>query len=219
MRFAAALLLLATPGLTFAQHYGRDTGKSGSWEWSFAGLYQEAEEASAGGGSFIHVDEGFGLGIGVGRYLTDRLAIGADVEWLAPDFSATLVDDNGDSSSFDHELTQINLRFKGAFYFVEGPLSPYAELGAGWTYVDSNIANGPPIVGCWWHPWFGYICDGYYETFDETSFTYGGALGLRYRLQGGTELRLSYNHYEVDSSGDAPDPTLNAARIEVVWGF
>jgi hypothetical protein len=38
-------------------------------------------------------------------------------------------------------------------------------------------------------------------------------------FQGGTVLRLSYNNYEVDGSGDAPDPTLNAARLEVVWGF
>jgi hypothetical protein len=187
-----------------AQGYG---AAAGSWELSFAGLYQDAEKASAGGGSLVDVEEGVGLGIGFGYYLKDRLVVGADVEWLAPDYTATLVDDNGVASTFDHELTQINLRFKGAYYFLEGP------------YVDSNVADGPPIVGCWWHPWFGYICDGYYETFDETSFSYGGALGLRYMFQGGTVLRLSYNNYEVDGSGDAPDPTLNAARLEVVWGF
>jgi len=210
---------LTVPGLSLAQGYGGYAGQKGSWEWSIVGLYQDAEEVGAGGGSRVSVDEGFGIGFGVGHYLTDRLVIGADFEWLAPDYSATLIDDNGSASEFDHELTQLNFRFKGAFYFLEGPFSPYAELGAGWTYVDSNVADGPPIVGCWWHPWFGYICDGYYETFNETSFSYGGALGLRYRFEGGTVLRLSYNNYEVDGSGDAPDPTLNAARLEVVWDF
>lgn len=220
MRFAiVAVLFMIAPGLALAQGYGRSAGNAGSWEWSLAGLYQEAETADAGGGSLFEVDEGFGLGFGIGRYLTDRLVVGADFEWLAPDYSATLVDDNGDTTQFSHELSQINVRFKGAYYFLEGPFSPYAELGAGWTYVDSNVADGPPIIGCWWHPWFGYICDDYYDTFDETSFSYGGALGLRYRFQGGTVLRLSYNNYELDGSGDVPDPTLNAARLEVVWGF
>ena len=208
-------LILSTPGLAQAQSYSRE----GSFEFSFAGLYQDAEEADAGGGSIISLDEGFGLGIGLGYYLTDRLIVGGDVEWLAPDYTATLINDNGGTSQFDHELDQLNFRFKGAYYFLEGPFSPYVELGAGWTWVDSNVADGPPIVGCWWHPWFGYICDDYYETFSETSFTYGGALGLRYRFVGDTVLRLSYNNYEVDGSGDAPDPTLNAARLEVVLGF
>lgn len=28
-------------------------------------------------------------------------------------------------------------------------------------------------------------------------------------------MKLSYNNYEVDGSGDAPDPTLNAVRFEL----
>lgn len=214
-----SLLALTIPGLSLAQGYGGNAGQKGSWEWSVAGLYQDAEEVGSSGGSRVSIDEGFGISFGIGHYVTDRLVVGADFEWLAPDYAATLIDDTGAPSEFSHELTQLNFRFKGALYFLEGPFSPYAELGAGWTYVDSNVADGPPIVGCWWHPYFGYICDGYYETFDETSFTYGGALGLRYRFLGDTVLRLSYNHYEIDGSGDAPAPTLNAARLEVVWSF
>jgi opacity protein-like surface antigen len=183
---------------------------------------QDAEQAGSAGGSLVDIDEGIGVGLGLGYYLSDRLMVGADLEWLAPDYSAQLVDDNGAVSSFDHDLTQLNFRFKGTFNFLTGPFSPYAELGAGWTYVDSNVGDGPPIVGCWWHPYFGYICDGYYETFSETSFSYGGALGLRYQFVGSTILRLSYNNYDLDGSGDSPDPTLNAARLdlgEVAWAY
>ncbi len=210
---------LSVPGLAMAQGYGSGSDKRGTWEWSLAAVVQDAEETGSSGGSRVDIDEAIGIGFGIGYYLSNRLVIGGDFEYLAPDYSATLIDDNGDITQFDHELTQLNLRFKGAFYLLEGPFSPYAELGAGWTYVDSNVADGPPIVGCWYHPWFGYICDGYYETFDETSFSYGGALGLRYRFQGGTILKLSYNHYEVDGSGDSPDPSLNAARLELAWNF
>jgi hypothetical protein len=31
--------------------------------------------------------------------------------------------------------------------------------------------------------------------------------------------RLSYNNYEVDGSGDAPDRMLNAVRFELAWDF
>ncbi len=167
----------------------------------------------------MQIDNDLGLGFSFAYLVNDRLSIGADIEWLSPDYVATLVDDLGGTSIIDHEFSQFNGRIKGSFNLLEGPFTPYLEAGFGWTYVDSNVADGPPLVGCWWHPWWGYICDGYYNTFHETSFSYGGAIGLRYRLRGGTILKLSYNTYEIDGSGEAPDPTLSAARLEVAWGF
>jgi len=212
-RFTAVFLLLLLPALASAQGY-RNT-----WEWSVAGIYQFSENTGTAGGSRVDVDNALGLGFSFSYLFSPQLSLGLDLEWLSPDYVATLVDDQGMTSTIDHELTQFNTRFKGAYNFMDGPFSPYVEAGIGWTYVDSNVADGPPLVGCWWHPWWGYICDGYYNTFDETSFSYGGALGIRYKLRGGTTLKLSYNNWEVDGSGDAPDPTLNAFRFEVAWGF
>jgi opacity protein-like surface antigen len=145
--------------------------------------------------------------------------VGADLEWLSPDYKATLLNDQGETTIIDHKFSQFNGRIKATYNFSDGPFTPYVEGGFGWTYVDSNVADGPPITGCWWHPWYGYICNGYYNTFTETSFSYGGALGLRYKLRGGTIIKLSYNNWEIDGSGEAPDPTLNAVRLEFAWGF
>ncbi|MEX2123230.1 MAG: outer membrane beta-barrel protein [Woeseia sp.] len=139
MRIAMVfLLILAAPGLSMAQGYGSDGNKKGTWEWAIAAVLQDAENTGSTGGSRVDIDEGIGLGFGLGYYLTDRLVVGGDIEWLAPDYSAVLVDDNGAISTFDHELTQFNFRFKGTYNFLAGPFTPYAELGAGWTYVDSN---------------------------------------------------------------------------------
>ncbi len=38
-------------------------------------------------------------------------------------------------------------------------------------------------------------------------------------MRGGMMLKLSYNHYELDISGDRSKPTLNAARLEIGWTF
>lgn len=207
------LFALLLPALGAAQGYRNQ------WEWSVAGIYQDSENSGAGGGSRLAVDSAFGLGFGFNYLFSERLSIGGEIEWLSPDYTATLVDDQGGTTIINHELSQFTGRFKGTFNFLEGPFTPYVEAGLGWTYVDSNVADGPPIVGCWWHPLWGYICDGYYSTYNDTAFTYGGALGIRYKLRGGTVVKLNYNNYELDLGGDAADPTLNAWRLEFAWGF
>jgi hypothetical protein len=53
----------------------------------------------------------------------------------------------------------------------------------------------------------------------QGSSSSGAALGLRYIMRGGMMLKLSVNHYELDTSGDGGKPTLNAARLELGWTF
>ena len=212
-RLIAVLLVMLLPAIASAQ------GFRNQWEWSFAAIYQDSEGTGTVGGSGLEIDSDLGLGFSFNYLINERFSIGADIEWLSPDYKAVLVDDQGLPSVIDHEFSQFNGRIKGTFNLMEGPFTPFVEAGFGWTYVDSNVADGPPMTGCWWHPWWGYICENYYDTFTETSFSYGGALGLRYQLRGGTIIKLSYNTYEIDGSGEAPDPTLSAARLEFAWGF
>jgi opacity protein-like surface antigen len=201
------------PALASAQ------GFRNQYEWSIAAIYQNSESTGTVGGSSVDIDSDIGLGFSFNYLFNERFSLGADIEWLSPDYSATLIDDIGGTTTINHKFSQFNGRIKGTFNMLEGPFTPYLEAGFGWTFVDSNVASGPPITGCWWHPWWGYICENYYNTFHETSFSYGGALGLRYQLRGGMILKLSYNNYEIDGSGEAPSPTLNAARFEIAWGF
>ncbi|MDH4107548.1 MAG: porin family protein [Gammaproteobacteria bacterium] len=217
--FSSLLLLLAAPTLALAQGYGGTRGGAGTWEWAVAGIYQDSESATSGGGSAVTMDSAVGLGFNIGYYLNDRIMLGGEIEWLSPDYDATLISEGGDQERISHSLSQFNFRFKGTFNLLEGPFTPYVDLNAGWTYFDSNVADGPPIVGCWWvWPW-GYICDGYYNTYTETSFSYGAGLGLRYRFTGGAMLKLSYNGYVLDDIGSASDPSLSAAKLEVAFGF
>jgi len=212
-RLTAILVVMLLPALASAQ------GFRNQWEWSVAGIYQESESTGTVGGSSLNINSDVGLGFSFNYLFTEKFMLGADIEWLSPDYKATLLDDQGQTTVIDHEFSQFNGRIKATYNFTDGPFTPYVEGGIGWTYVDSNVADGPPITGCWWHPWWGYICSNFYSTFSETSFSYGGALGLRYRLRGGTIIKLSYNNWEIDGSGEAPDPTLNAARLEFAWGF
>ena len=215
-RMVIALLALALPALTFAQG-----NRAGTWDWSLAAVYQDSASSGAAGGSNLKLDNELGLGFGFGYNFTDKLALSGDFEWLRPDFTATLINENdpNDRRQINHTMSQFNGRIKGTLTFLSSPLSPYVEAGFGWSYFDSNVADGPPITGCWWHPWWGYICENFYSTFSSTEFTYGGALGLRYVMRGGMTLKLSVNQYWVDAGNAGGDPELNAARLEVGWAF
>jgi opacity protein-like surface antigen len=205
------------PLTSFAQGLNR----AGGWEWSAAGVFQQSKKVGSEGGSTLDVDSGIGIGFSVGYNFSNRLTLGFDLDYLRPDYRAVLVDDQVPAgvTTIDHEFTQFNSRIKGTFNFMETPFTPFVEAGIGWTFIDSNVADGPPITGCWWHPYWGYICDSFYSTFTETSFSYGAGVGLRYQFVGGTFIKASYNVWEMDGVGSTDDPTLDAARIEFGWGF
>ncbi len=213
----AVIIFFAIPGIALAQG-----DRSRSWEWSFAALYQESENMGSEGGSTLAVDGTLGFGLNFGYNLSNKFTLGFDLDYIKPDYRAVLVDDMvvpAASTTINHTFTQWNMRFKGSFNMLDGPFVPFVEAGLGWTYIDSNVADGPPITGCWWHPWWGYICNNYYSTFTETTFTYGAGLGFRYHFRGGTFLKASYNVWELDGVGNISDPTITGARLEFDWGF
>jgi len=213
-----AILLLAVPGLGQAQTYFNSGGVAKTWEWSVAGIYQYKENASGTNGSGIEIDPALGLGINFAYNVNNKFSVGMDFEWLQPDYKATVVSDTGVSQVIDHYFSQFNGRLKGAYYLMDGPVTPYLEAGMGWTYIDSNVVDGPPSTGCWW-TWYGYVCTNYYNTHTATEFTYGGAVGVRYELQNGTLLKLSYNTWLIDSGSDMAEPSLAAVRLEFGWRF
>lgn len=213
-----AVLLVCLP---FVSPHAQGQNRAGGWEWAISGLYQGSESSGSAGSSTLAVDSAFGIGFNIGYNLSNKLTLGLDVDYLRPDYHAVLIEDAipPTSTTINHEFTQFNTRFKGTFNFTDGPLSPFVEAGLGWTFIDSNVADGPPITGCWWHPYWGYICNNYYSTFTETAFTYGAGIGIRYDIRGGSFLKVSYNTWVLDGVGAAEDPTLSAGRIEFGWGF
>ncbi len=214
----AAILLIALPAVSSAQSYST---RSDSWEWSISAVFQDSKNISSENGSYLDVKSDTGFGLNMAYNLSDKLSVGMDLEFIWPNYDAVIVDDLGIDGdvSISHEMSQVNTRFKGTYNFFEGPFTPFVEAGLGWSYFDSNVTDQPPVVGCWWHPIWGYICDGFYDTFSETEFSYGAGAGIRYDFTGGTFIKASYNVWELDGLGSAHDSSLEAGRIEFGWNF
>jgi len=218
MRFLTVFAaLLLTPAASFAQYY---SGGS-NWDFSIGAIYQTGASAGGNSGSSLKIDDEVGLGLSLGYKMNRWFTIGGDIDYLSPRYSAVLVSENdpNDTINVNHRANQFNGRIKGTFNFMEGPFIPYAQLGIGWSAFDSNVADGPPVTGCWWHPWWGYICSNYYRTYGSTEFSYGVGIGARYEFTGGTFLNLSYDYWELDTGGSRANPKLESIRLLYGWKF
>ena len=211
-----AMLLIALPCLSSAQ-----SSRAGVWETSFSVIFQDSMSMDGQGGSSLDVDSDEGFGLTFALNINPKFSVGMDLEYLSPRYTAILVDDTGvnDDIVINHKFSQWNTRFKGTWNMIDGPFTPYIEAGLGWSYFDSNVADGPPSTGCYWHPWWGYICNNYYNTYNDWVFSYGAGVGLRYEFRGGAFLKGSYNYWELDGFGNTGDSGMTSGKLEIGFMF
>ncbi len=218
MRYTSlAIALLLLPSFASAQAVRE---RARTWEVGLQVVDTSSETLSGEEGSGLSVGSSTGWGISGGYNFTNRLAVLADWTWSKPSYDATFrVEDTGELETLSHSLNINTLQVKGVFYFTEGALAPFVEAGLGWTYIDSNVIDGPPTTGCWWDPWWGYICRDFFSTYSDTRSSYSTAVGLRWDLRNGMTLRGSYGLLEVDTSHPTEDASMEAIKLDLLWRF
>lgn len=215
-------VLLLIAGLTLsATAVAQQNDREGTWEFGVLLNNTSSESLSGDNGSFIDIDSSTGYGISLGYNFNNRLSLGGDLIWNTPDYDAVLITDDvgGTPVEINHELSLFTINLKGTYNFLEGPFTPFVEAGFGWTDIDSNVQNAPPITGCWWDPWWGYICETVYSTYSKTQQQYGAAVGLRYDLANGMSIKGSYGMQEISTSKATEDLSLDAIRLDLTWRF
>lgn len=146
---------------------------------------------------------------------SSQFALGFDGSYSEPRFEATFNTDEAGLVSVRNRLSVFNGQLNGTWHLLDGPFTPYLQAGIGWTYVDSNVSDGPPTTGCWWDPFWGYICRNFYDTYDDTNFSYGVGAGVRYEFGNGMFMKASYNRVEVDEGG--ADLSFDSGKLELGW--
>ena len=105
------------------------------------------------------------------------------------------------------------------YYFMTGRFTPFITTGIGWNLVDTNIPTEPPQVGCWWNPWYGYICEGFQDTKNVDGFAYQLGAGLRYRLNQSTLVEWQLPDELAGLSEGQGTPTFDGFQLILDWGF
>jgi outer membrane protein assembly factor BamD len=191
------------------------------WEARAEVMMANSADVDFEGGTTAKVDGGVGLLLGFGYSFSDRLRVGSTFTYDQKDYTATVVRDDAtdESVQIDGSLDSMTLMVDAAYSFLMGDYKPYVSGGIGWSRVDTNVATEPPQVGCWWHPWWGYICDTWQDTLTVDGLAYELGIGLRYDFSAAFAADGSYTMRWVDFDNANGTPSFDAFRLGVIWRF
>lgn len=210
----AVLFALAWAGSASAQMSGSGD-RAGHWEF-YGGLRPMfGESVDLSGGGSLDVDDDLGFAFGGGYNFSDNLLVSGEFSWGSPDYDGQVEFPEDDLSTISGELDVAAISASATWHFMEGPLTPYVSGTLGYTWVDTNIATGPPITGCWWDPWWGYVCDTWVDTKDEEAVSYGLGVGVRWDFARGWFARLSYDERWTDLDGTSGTPSFGGLHIDI----
>ena len=211
---AIACVVLASATVADAQY------REDRWEFSLGTFYQLGTTIDGQEGTGLETGNDFGFSLGGGYNFTDRLATTFGFQWAGVGYDATALDEDLNPVDISGKYDSFTLSSNLVYYFSDGPLSPYVGAGIGWSWIDTNVPNGPPYTWCWWDPWWGYVCSTSYPTETKDAFSYQATLGLRYEFDNDrTFLRFGYTSQWMDFKASSGAPRFDVFLLDVGWMF
>ena len=110
------------------------------WEAGFKATDNSGEFVQGQGGSSLDLDGELAWG-GIVQYnINNHFAVSGEFSWSDPNYQAKFPLDTpgGGTVNVDAELDILDTQFKAVFNFFDRVVTPYAEIGYGWTVVDSR---------------------------------------------------------------------------------
>ena len=200
--------------------FGAAPAQAGQWEATVGVIASNSTSVDFEGGTTADIDSGFGFLAGVGYHFTDRIRFGSTFTYDSKDYSAVVAGDTaGESFTTEGSLDTMSVMLDAAYTFLTGPFTPYIVGGVGWAWVDTNIASAPPDVGCWWHPWWGYICTSWQDTRTVDGLAYEVGLGMRYSFTNALAADAAYRMRWMDFENATGTPSSDTLQLNLVWKF
>lgn len=212
----AALVCVMLAGAPVADAQYRED----RWEFSLGTFYQLGTTIDGQEGTGLETGNDFGFSLGGGYNFTDRFATTFGLQWAGVGYDATALDEDLNPVDISGKYDSFTLSGNLVYYLSDGPLSPYVGAGIGWTWIDTNVPNGPPYTWCWWDPWWGYVCSTSYPTETKDAFSYQATIGLRYEFDNDrTFLRLGYTSQWMDFDSSSGTPRFDVIVLDIGWMF
>ncbi len=192
------------------------------WEFYLAPQITNAKDLQFENGAEVNIEKDSSVGFGIGYNLNSHIELALEFVSNNSNYTSTVApgEDPPDPAQLPvistGSLYTSTINFGFTFNFLTTPFTPYVTANAGSTYIDSGVYTGNVGSGCWWYPYWGYVCGPVAQTYTATEFSYGAALGLRYdfnrKLYMKGEARKSY----VDI-GNSNTPDFDTFRF--ILGF
>lgn len=208
------LLLLAS---ALVAHAAAAQEREPGWEIGAHLLYMNNEDVGFRGGSSVATDDEVGVSISVGYRFNSRFELHLDLDSYSVDYDVSIVSDSNAPFRGRGTLDTISPRLNATFNFLDGPLTPYVTVGIGWSFIDTNIPEGPPYLDCFWDPWWGRICERRQDTRTVDELTYAAGLGLRWDLSPRFTLRLGYDKKWIDFDQARSTPDFDQFKVGVMF--
>jgi len=220
----SSLALLTCAALLAAQAVSAQ-GTAGSFEFTLGPVYAFSKHLDFKEGSTVDLDSNTGGRFGVAFYLTDDFALGADFGYSRANFDATVV---GDTSSgqppttvaIENGRTEFStFNFTATYHLLDDWFRPFGLLGLGYNWVHTNISLLPPQTGCWWDPWYGYICGTYQPTHNAGSLTYQVGAGVQFNFSDSFGVNLDYRETWIELQNANKTPGFGSVEALFIFRF
>lgn len=216
-RIWPALPLVLTTALPLAAG-AADTDRAQRWEATIQGRFVGSEDIGFTNGARARVDSSTGFGLGFAYNLDNRFAVGFDFGWNELDYTGTATSTGGASNGIRGRAYTTSGVLTGTWHLLEGPVTPYLSANIGMNYTDSGIPQGV-TSGCWWYPWYGYVCGPVTYNRTSTDWTYGLGAGLRWDVTGGLFLKGGIQQQWIPAGAASGTPSFTIGRFDVGFKF
>jgi len=158
--------------------------RTGMWQITLIPSYTSSQVVNFDGGAKADINSHSGFAVGIGYNFSDHLELELDFGTSSGNYTGTRVPDDGSDTpeTFTRDMFSSHMNLGLTYNFAAARLTPFVKGNLGWTYVDSGIPTGRVGTGCWWDPWYGYICTPIAETYTANEWSYGADLGLRFDI-------------------------------------
>jgi len=208
-----------TTTMTFAQasNSGTSPTRGGSWDVYVPLIYTTDTTIDGQGGSKAEINDDVSVGLGAGYNFNDYFQLGGSFNWNSRSYDATIVREDGSKGQYGESLETSTIAMNAICYLLPGNITPFVSGSIGYTFIDTNIQNGPTESVVFYDPWYGYVVDTYTPTKTESDFSYAAGAGLRVEVNQDFALQLSYNRMWMNLDNALDNPEVDTIRLDFTF--
>jgi opacity protein-like surface antigen len=140
--------------------------------------------ATSPGGSNVKIkmaDTGLG-GFGLAYHFSDHFSVRGDFMFGSATFEGNEPIQGGGTLNVKQNAFIQTGRLNLDYNIINRRITPFVTAGIGYQYLETTLQNASPVTGCYWNPWWGWVCYQTKPSAWETDFAWNAGAGLRWNI-------------------------------------